>query len=303
MVPHCAHFPTADLGPVESLLGPHPLLALQRLLSPAPLRGDWVQRAWGPSCASATPRGEGPLAAGCSGRESSLPRRPSCRRRYSPSRSQACPLPECEQNPGPVGSGARRDSGRRGHLCPRRAAWWASGLGRAGLTRAGSKSCSICRSFLLFSSSRRRSFVFIRSSSLFCMRNDWRKKGLMHPAPAARTCTTGDTRLGGRSEPPAACTHTAGDTWLGGRSRPPGSPGAGWQWAGPGRQGKKHRRARRHWVGTGRGPARCRTTHAARDAVPHEERYRRTLWAVLLPGAGSRVLRGHPRSPRWSHHL
>lgn len=89
----------------------------------------------------------------------------------------------------------------------------------------------------------------------------------------------------------------------GGRSRPPGLPGAGWQWAGPGRQGKKHRRARRHWVGTGRGPARCRTTHAARDAVPHEERYRRTLWAMLLPGAGSRVLRGHPRSPRWSHHL
>lgn len=215
MVPHCAHFPTADLGPVESLLGPHPLLALQRLLSPAPLRGDWVQRAWGPSCASATPRGEGPLAAGCSGRESSLPRRPSCRRRYSPSRSQACPLPECEQNPGPVGSGARRDSGRRGPLCPRRAAWWASGPGRAGLTRAGSKSCSICRSFLLFSSSRRRSFVFIRSSSLFCMRNDWRKKGLMHPAPAARTRTAGDTRLG---DAPSRLPHAR---------TPPGTPGWG----------------------------------------------------------------------------
>lgn len=39
--------------------------------------------------------------------------------------------------------------------------------------RDGSKSCSICRSFLLFSSSKRRSFVLIRSTSLFCVCNDF----------------------------------------------------------------------------------------------------------------------------------
>lgn len=112
----------------------------------------------------------------------------------------------------------RRDSGRCGPRRPRRAVRWAAGPGRAGLTRDGSKSCSICRSFLLFSSSRRRSFVFIRSTSLFCMRNDWRKKGQMHPAHAARTRTAGNapshthTHCGGLQ---ATRTCTARDTGLG----------------------------------------------------------------------------------------
>ena len=39
--------------------------------------------------------------------------------------------------------------------------------------RLGSRSCSICRSFLLFSSSKRRSFVLIRSTSLFCICKDF----------------------------------------------------------------------------------------------------------------------------------
>lgn len=56
-------------------------------------------------------------------------------------------------------------------VASRRALW------ALGLTRPGSKSCSICRSFLLFSSSKRRSFVLIRSTSLFCICKDWRRKG------------------------------------------------------------------------------------------------------------------------------
>lgn len=94
-----------------------------------------------------------------------------CWRLYSPSQYQAFCLPESEQNPGPVVSRLGDEDKVR----------WASPAGDAcirhhvrgpALTRDASRSCSICRSFLLFSSSRRRSFVLIRSTSLFCMFND-----------------------------------------------------------------------------------------------------------------------------------
>lgn len=65
--------------------------------------------------------GGGPRSPWAALKVSSLPRCLCCWRRYSPSQSQACPLPESEQNPGPVGSGVRRDNRRHGPLRPRRA--------------------------------------------------------------------------------------------------------------------------------------------------------------------------------------
>lgn len=123
----------------------------------------------------------------------------SRRRPYSPSRYRAFSLPESERNPGPVESRWTGDNTWLATPLPGHAHRQGPDTGQQGLTRDGSSSCSICRSFLLFSSSRRRSFVRIRSTSLFCTCNDWRKKGPQHPRVHTHP---------GRHRARTTCTHT-----------------------------------------------------------------------------------------------